>query len=295
MTCSLRVFITSLACLLLASPHVCAQDDILLDDVDLEPIVPERVEDADVRAVSSRDEGDVAEMATLDFGLKVRQRSYNVDSEETNLKLSSALYPSVYIGGSLFPFAGNRDSDTGMEWISGFGLSGNFSYGVDTTVIDEAGVVRRVPTRHLEVDLLLNYRNRINELLSVEASTGVMTLDFVLSFNQLYSSTTYRAWQLGVSGAYSLLPWLEFEGGLRFFPVVGLGVSESEFGQDSSTLGAAIQIAVEADIVAGLYVHGGYELLAFSSDFTGRGARGLESPVTTDVFHSLSIWAGYRF
>jgi hypothetical protein len=288
MTSCLRAFALFITVsVLLVSPTAFAQDDISLDDIELEPIVPVENEAVDVskEAVS---QDSLEETVSLDFGLKLRQRSFNVDSAAANLDLSSALYPTIYLGGELYPFGD-------MGWLADFGFSGSFSYGVDTTVIDEAGVVRKVPTRHLELEVLLNYRNRINDLFLVEANTGVMVLDFVLSFNQLYSSSTYRAWQLRVNGVYSLLSWLDVEGGIKFFPIVGLGVSESEFGTDSSTFGAAFQVAAEAEIVDGLYVHGGYDLLAFSSDFTGRGARGLESPVTTDVFHSMAVWAGYRF
>ncbi len=287
MASSFLVQIVALVFIVVMTSNVSAQDGLDPDsqDIELEPIIPTEDEPEIASANSDHKELTPIELAV---GVDMRQRSFTVDSVAANLQLSSSLYPTIFVGGAVFPHLD-------IQWLESLGLTGNFNYGVDTTIINEAGIVRRVPTRHLEVELMLSYRHRVSEKIALQAGTGIMTLDFVLSDNPFYSSTTYRAWKLSVSGLYSALDWLDVSGGVDIFPLVGLGVSESEFGQDSSTLGASIIVAFVADIIAGLYVYGGYEMLAFSSNFTGRGARGLESAVTTDIFHSLSLRAGYRF
>ncbi|MEO1268741.1 MAG: hypothetical protein AAFX99_11630, partial [Myxococcota bacterium] len=52
-------------------------------------------------------------------------------------------------------------------------------------------------------------------------------------------------------------------GGLQLLPVVGLGESEGDFGEDSSTFGFAFEAAARYALPAGLYVQGGYRIQVF--------------------------------
>lgn len=250
---------------------------------DLEPLVPERQPGGSVTQTSES-------MAKLEVGVNFAQRSFTLDSRTAGLELVSSLYPTFYLGAEFFPVA--RDT----RWWSRLGLRAAFARGQDTTVIDEGGVERRVPTRHSELDLAAVYRQRVSPELLLEGGTGVQLLNFVLAENPFYSSTQYRAWQFSARGVYTVTPWLDLVGGFKVYPLVGLGgSSEAEFGQDSSTFGGGATLAAEATAAAGLYVHAGYTFRAFSTSFSGLGDRQLEAVVTTDIVHTLSVWAGYRF
>ena len=88
--------------------------------------------------------------------------------------------------------------------------------------------------------------------------------------------------------------WLSGFGHLNLFPTVGLGASEVEFGEDSSTFGAGMGGGAVAELIADLYARAGYQIRFFNTTFEGTGERGLASVVTTDVYHELSLWVGYR-
>ncbi len=258
------------------------------DTVELEPLAPRTTPKDPPAQTLAAPIPQRASPLTLNAGVTLRQRSFTVDSVDANLDFSSSLYPTIGIGAAVFPFSTEG-------WLGSLGLEASFARGIDTTTIDEGGVIRKVPTRHSEIGAALVTRHRVTDTFLIEGHTGLFLLDFVLADNPFYSSTTYRAWLLSTKGVYTASSWLDVTGGLELYPLVSLGASEAEFGQDSSTFGASASLALEADIAGGLYAHGGYQLTAFSSTFTGRGARGLESAVTTDVFHSISAWAGYRF
>ncbi len=252
-----------------------------------EPLIPE--EDAPTTTRDTVVAGRDGDMVNARVGVTFNQRSFTLDSTDAGLELGSSLYPTLHIGAEVFPFNGDEG------FLGNVGLVGSFARGVDTTAIDEGGVLRKVPTRHSQLDLAVAWRHKLADSLWIQADTGLLLLDFVLAANDFYSSTTYRAWQISTRGVYTISPRFDLQGGIQIFPLVGLGASEAEFGTGSSTFGASGHISVQASVVAGLYVHAGYQLRAFSSSFTGQGDRELDAVVTTDILHSLSLWTGYRF
>jgi hypothetical protein len=232
--------------------------------------------------------GEAAPWLDLTAGLTFIKRSYTLSSLDAGLALDSSFYNSVQVEGAVFPLSGRPG------WWSEFGLSASFLRGVDTTVAMEGDVVRNIISRHSELGVMLLWRVKLQEALWVRADAGFYLLDFVLSDNPFYSSTTYRAWRLGAQAEYQALPWLRAEAELGLLPLVGLGASEAEFGEGSSSLGAVAGVGAEVDLIGRLYLRGGYRLRWFSTSFEGRGLRGLEAVVTTDFFHDLSLWAGFR-
>lgn len=233
---------------------------------------------------------DAPERSLLDLsaGLSFIKRSYTLDSLDAGLALDSSFYSTVHVNAALFPLASSEG------WLGDLGLVGSFLRGVDTTVADEGGVQRNIISRHSELSLGAAWRYQVMPQLQVRADTGIYLVDFVLSDNPFYSSTTYRAWWLGGQGEYTLSPWLRLDAQLGLYPVVSLGPSEEEFGESSSSFGAAFGLGAQVDLVGQVYLRTGYRGRWFSSSFQGRGTRGLEAVVTTDIFHDLALWAGFR-
>ena len=124
---------------------------------------------------------------------------------------------------------------------------------------------------------------------------GVDFIDFVLADNPFYSSTTYRAFWGLARASYQWTSALDVRGGLKLMPVVGLGESEADFGEESSTFGFVVEAEVRYDLFAGLNVRAGYRLLLFSSSFEGVGVRELEEVETSDMFNELSFLLGYTY
>lgn len=259
-------------------------------ELEPEPLVPVEPEPVPSRtgADSGAPLGDaVRHVFAAEGGLSLLQRSYTLDSKDTSLEFSSALYPSVYLEAEAFPLKGK-------EYLEDLGVMGEFKRGLDNVVINEAGVERKVPVRHSEISLSLAYRYLLDPAVWLRGEVGFTALDFVLSRNPFYSNTTYRALRLAARGEYRWLPWLTAFGDLNLFPVVGLGASEAEFGTGSSTFGAGVALGAMIDVVEGLYLRTGYMIRFFNTTFEGTGERELESVVTTDIFHDLTLWMGYR-
>ncbi len=277
-------------CLLLVLPgsSVVAQDFPELEPEPLVPVGPDQ--GAPPRLVEPDRAGSLEIPRTVlhvHGGLSMLQRTYTLDSRDTALEFSSSLYPAVYVGGDVFPFRNK-------EWLEDLGLAVEFKRGVDRVVIDEGGVTRKVPVRHSEIGLALLFRYQLDQAFWVRGDAGFTALDFVLSRNPFYTNTTYRALRLGVNGEYRVLPSVSAVGELNLFPVVGLGASEAEFGTGSSTFGAGLTLGAQADLVDGVYVRAGYMIRFFNTTFEGTGERELESVVTTDIYHDLTLWMGYR-
>jgi hypothetical protein len=226
----------------------------------------------------------------LSAGMSFVKRSYTLESLEAGLALDSSFYSTVHVDGALYPLA---------PWFRGelpenIGLLLGFARGSDVTIVEEAELTRRIPTRHSEFTAGLGLRWPVLPDLWVRGEGGMHILDFVLGDNPFYSSTTYRAWWVGASAEYALLDGVRLDAGFDFIPTASLGVSEQEFGQSSKTLGAIVDLGAEVDLVGYLYLHGGYRLRWLSTSFQGSGNRGLEAVVTADIFHDLALWVGYR-
>lgn len=226
----------------------------------------------------------------LSAGMSFVKRSYTLESLEAGLALDSSFYSTVHVDGALYPLA---------PWFRGelpenIGLLLGFARGSDVTIVEEAELTRRIPTRHSEFTAGLGLRWPVLPDLWVRGEGGLHILDFVLGDNPFYSSTTYRAWWVGASAEYALLDGVRLDAGFDFIPTANLGVSEQEFGQSSKTLGAIVDLGAEVDLVGYLYLHGGYRLRWLSTSFQGSGNRGLEAVVTADIFHDLALWVGYR-
>ncbi len=216
------------------------------------------------------------------------KRSYALDSLDAGLKLDSSFYDTYAVGVEAYPLIGQGDV------LEDIGIKVSYLRGNDTTLVNEGEVVRTIISRHTEFSLAATYRVNLTPELDLSADVGLYLLDFVLSDNPFYSSTTYRALWLGGQGRYQLLPWVHADAELGVFPVTGLGDSQTEFGESASTVGAVAGLGLETDLTQNLYVRVGYRLRWFSSSFEGQGDRGLEAVVTTDFFHDLALRLGYR-
>jgi hypothetical protein len=283
----LRCWLSTAAALLFCATSVSAQD---FPELEPEPLVPGGPALEEPPRVTGPDRPGLElkrTLFTVQGGLSALQRSYTLDSKDTALEFSSSLYPAVFVGAEVFPF---RDT----KWLEDLGVAADFKRGVDRVVIEEGGVSRKVPVRHSEIGISLAFRYPLDESFWVRGDLGLTSLDFVLSRNPFYTNTTYRALRLAVSGEYRLMPGFSALGEINLFPVVGLGASEAEFGEDSSTFGAGVTLGAQMDLVQGVFVRAGYMLRFFNTTFEGTGERELESVVTTDVYHDLTLWMGYR-
>ena len=222
-------------------------------------------------------------------GMTLAKRDFSLASATEELQYSSSFYPGVSIGGDAYPL-----TLVTSEWWSDVGITAHFMRAFDDATIDEGSGPREVPVTHQDFGFGVIYPWALSEELSLRFGAGVDFVDFVLADNPFYSSTTYRAFWLGTRATYRWSEDLSLFGGLQLLPVVGLGESEEDFGEDSSTFGFALDATARYALFDGLYVEGGYRIQVFNSSFDGVGVRRLEQVETTDIYNSVSVWAGYQ-
>ena len=259
-----------------------------------DPVVDKKPDPIDDRPAPTPRPGpqkdDGADWIDVSAGMVAFKRDYAVSSNTEGLEYSSAFYPGFTVTADIFPLVLATDG-----WASGLGLHVHVTRGFDTVkVIGDAGGELSVPVRHGELGGGLLYKIAVADSLDLRLGAGYDTVDFVLADNPIYSSTRYRATWLSIGLDVSLSNELAIEAGIVGLPLVSLGDSEKEFGTSSSTVGAAANLGLSYDVIAGLYAHTGYRVRAFSTTFEGEGLRGLADVEATDIFHDFTFWVGYR-
>ncbi len=259
--------------------------------------------DDDLDEPGDRHPGD---LGSVRVGLRLVSRAFEytatADSAqfaEGGIKYETSFVPGFQLEGEVYPLVPFTDGPA-----RGIGIAASiekvFLVTRQKTVDEmEEEVDEELDTAHFHWLARLQYRYAFgDESLApfVRVFAGAGGLSVEVEENEKYNGNTYTYLDLGLGGSVPVAgKWVILDAEFHGAPVVGLGDTVEELGEESSPTGLGFYVGVTSLVTDEIEARLGFDYLSFGGDVKGEGRDGRIGERADDTYLGLKIQVGYRF